>query len=37
MKQGLPDFSWYDIPKLEKYTKWPQNVQNGRKIDQMAI
>jgi hypothetical protein len=20
---GLPDFSWCNIPKLEKYTKWP--------------
>jgi hypothetical protein len=32
---GLPDFSWYNIPKREKmyqtatkYTKWPQNIQN---------
>jgi hypothetical protein len=34
---GLPDFSWYKIPKREKYIKWLQNVPNGRKIDQMAI
>jgi hypothetical protein len=20
---GLPDFSWYNIPKREKYTKYP--------------
>jgi hypothetical protein len=20
---GLPDFSWFNIPKREKYTKWP--------------
>jgi hypothetical protein len=23
---GLPDFSWYKIPKREKYTKLPQTV-----------
>jgi hypothetical protein len=34
---GLPDFSWHNIPKWEKYTKWPQNRPNGLKIDQMAI
>jgi hypothetical protein len=41
---GLPDFSWCNIPKREKYTKltlkctkWPQYIPNGRKIDQMAI
>jgi hypothetical protein len=22
----LPDFSWYHIPKREKYTKWKQNL-----------
>jgi hypothetical protein len=34
----LPDFSLYNIPKQEKmyqtnskYTKWPQNIPNGRK------
>jgi hypothetical protein len=38
---GLPDFSWYSIPKWGKYTikytKWPQHLLNGHKIDQMAI
>jgi hypothetical protein len=44
-RAGLPDFSWSNIPKPEKYTKWPQNMYykwpldrpNCRKIDQMAI
>jgi hypothetical protein len=39
---GLPEFSWYNTPKWEKYTKyvtikytkWPQNVPNSLKIDQ---
>jgi hypothetical protein len=41
---GLPDFSWYNIPKRGKiyqitikYTKWPQNIPNCRKVDPMAI
>jgi hypothetical protein len=40
---GLPDFSEYNIPKWGKiyqmaikYTKYPQYIPNGRKIDQMA-
>jgi hypothetical protein len=33
----MPDFSWYNIPKRRKYTKWPQNIPNYRKIDQKAI
>jgi protoporphyrinogen oxidase len=35
---GLPDLSWYNIPKREKinqitvkYSKMPQNIPNGRK------
>jgi hypothetical protein len=28
---GLPDLSWYMIPKLEKCTKWAQIVPNGDK------
>jgi hypothetical protein len=35
-QSGLPDFSWYNIPKREKNisnnhknTKWPQNTRNG--------
>jgi hypothetical protein len=39
--QGLPDFSWYNIPKRGKmyqitikYIKWPQNISNGHKIYQ---
>jgi hypothetical protein len=34
---GLQDFSGYNLPKREKYTKWPQNAPNGSKIDQMPI
>jgi hypothetical protein len=34
---GLPDFSWYNIPKREKYTKGPKNIPNGHKIYQTAI
>jgi hypothetical protein len=33
---GLPDFSWYNIPKREKYTKWSQNIPKGHKIYQKA-
>jgi hypothetical protein len=41
----IAKFPCYDIPKREKlvykmtikYIKWPQNIQNGRKIDQIAI
>jgi hypothetical protein len=41
----LPDFSRYNAPKREKYTKWPQNLPNGHyinipfshKIDTMAL
>jgi hypothetical protein len=43
-QSGLPDFSWYKIPKWGKYTKWPQNIPNGHKtfpmtvkLDQMVI
>jgi hypothetical protein len=28
---GLPDFSWYKIPKREKYTKLPRNITKDRK------
>jgi hypothetical protein len=34
---GLPDFSWYVIPKLEKCTKSTQNVPNGHKIPQISV
>jgi hypothetical protein len=41
---GLPDLSWYKIPKrgkiyqiTPKYYKWLKNRPNGRKIDQMSI
>jgi hypothetical protein len=44
LDHGLPDFSWYNMPKRKKiyqitmkYTKWSQNIPNGRKIDQMSI
>jgi hypothetical protein len=33
---GLPDFSRYNLPKREKYTKWPQNVTDGHKIYHLA-
>jgi hypothetical protein len=40
----LPDLSWSKIPKrgkiyqiTTKYTKWPQNITNGSKMDQMVI
>jgi hypothetical protein len=43
-KSGLPDFYPRNIPKREiytkmttKYTKWPYNIRNGCKMDQMAI
>jgi hypothetical protein len=42
-RPGLPDLSWYNIPKrgknkiTVKYTKWPQNIPNGHKIYQMAV
>jgi hypothetical protein len=28
----LPDFSWYIVPKHEKYTKLLHNIPNGHKI-----
>jgi hypothetical protein len=41
---GLPDFSWYNIPKWGnmyqatlKYTNWPQQIPTSHKIDHMAI
>jgi hypothetical protein len=45
VESGLPDFSWYKIPKLEKYTKLPQTIPNvhkiyltkDRKMDQVSI
>jgi hypothetical protein len=44
MQTGLPDFSWYNIPKQEKYPKLPKipsghkiGISNGRKMDQMVI
>jgi hypothetical protein len=44
IRSGLPDFSWYNVPKrgkiyqiIIKYSEWLQNIQNCRKIDQMAI
>jgi hypothetical protein len=36
-ESGLPDFSQYNIPKREKYTKIQQNIPKGNKIYQMAI
>jgi hypothetical protein len=44
LDSGLPDSSWYTIPKQNKIylitikdTKSPQKIPNGRKVDQMAI
>jgi hypothetical protein len=41
---GMPDFSWYNIPKREKiyqmtikYTRGPPDKPHGRTIDQMTI
>jgi hypothetical protein len=34
---GLPDFSWYMVPKPEKCTKSTQNVPNGYKITQISL
>jgi hypothetical protein len=31
----LPGFSWYNIPKWEKYAKLPKIYKNGRKIYQI--
>jgi hypothetical protein len=36
-RTGLPDFSWYMIPKTEKCTKWIQNVPMDHKIFQISI
>jgi hypothetical protein len=40
VQAGLPDMSVDNIPKREKIyqiTKWPQNIPNGRRIDQGAV
>jgi hypothetical protein len=34
---GLPDFSWYVIPKPYKSTKCTQNVPNGHELSQMSL
>jgi hypothetical protein len=43
MRTGLPDFSWYNIPKrgkmyqiTTKYTKLPQDIPNYHKIYQIT-
>jgi hypothetical protein len=36
-KSVLPDFSWYNIPKHGKYTKWPYIMPNCHKIYQRAV
>jgi hypothetical protein len=34
---GLPDCSWFNIPKrLKIYTKWPQNIPHDHKIYHMT-
>jgi hypothetical protein len=30
---GLPDISWYNTLKREKYTKWPENTYTKRPYD----
>jgi hypothetical protein len=38
IQAGLPDFSWYNVPKREKYTKkLPQNIPNGYELYQMVM
>jgi hypothetical protein len=37
MAPGLPDFSWYMIPKPEKCTKGGQNVPNSHRISPMSL
>jgi hypothetical protein len=34
---GLPDFSWYVVPKQEKCTKSTQDVPKGHKIHQISL
>jgi hypothetical protein len=34
---GLPDFSWYNIPKREKQTISPQNIPNRLEIYQKCV
>jgi hypothetical protein len=36
-RSGLPDFSWYMIPKPEICTKWSQSISKACKIFQMVI
>jgi hypothetical protein len=36
MSAGLPDFSWYDIPKREKYSTMAIKYTKGRKMYLMA-
>jgi hypothetical protein len=36
-KTGLPAFSCCNMPNVKKYTKLPQNIQNGGKIQQKAL
>jgi hypothetical protein len=37
IEPGLPDFSRYNVPKLERYTKLSQNVPKGHKIYYLAV
>jgi hypothetical protein len=32
---GLPDLSWYNIPKRGKINKWPQNIPTACKVLQI--
>jgi hypothetical protein len=34
---GLPDFSWQNIPKRKKHTKYLQNIPNDHGIFQKVI
>jgi hypothetical protein len=35
-KAGLPDFSWYSIPKRGKVSQTTKNIPNGDEIEQLA-
>jgi hypothetical protein len=34
---GLPDLSWYNIPKREKYTKINTKIPYGSKMDKISV
>jgi hypothetical protein len=36
-KPGLPDFTWYNIPKWENYSKKTTISENGHKIYKITV